>query len=363
MSTRLNFGIVQSVTKLCTTPAFFRTLTISGALLVLGLVRPVSVHGAASAACDLPPAIRAELAMALKVEGDPADFDKHVAPLLALRARHPNDLFAHELYQDAVQRYGIEGHLRKLTEDYQVLSMRHPDEMMYVYLYARSLIGRNTPSALQQINELLAAKPDFAPGHGSLAEIYASAAFKNDAKEKTERALFLQLCPGSVLQQRPGALPEPSRQVDEAERLLAAGGDPDRIVKMAQQGIRQDEWRLQRVRPFDWYTVDYKRQVQRELQAEYWRMWSIEVRCDRRAGRSEKAEALLLAMDQRAMALQRQSDPGGWDALTALASLYQEANQKESAARELESMQQFLSRHPDPQRAVQLQALQKQIRN
>ena len=67
-----------------------------------------------------------------------------MAPLLALRQRHPDDLLVHELYQDAVQRYGIEGHLRKLTEEYQILSMQHPDELMYDYLYARSLMGRNT---------------------------------------------------------------------------------------------------------------------------------------------------------------------------------------------------------------------------
>ena len=58
---------------------------------------------------------------------------------------------------------------------------------------------------------------------------------------------------------------------------------------MAEQGIRDDEWRLQRIRPFDWYTVDYKRQTQRELQAKYWRLWSIEVRCYRRAGRPGKS--------------------------------------------------------------------------
>ena len=78
-------------------------------------------------------------------------------PRFSLSAqRHPNDLVVHERYQDAVQRYGIEGHLRKLTEDYQVLSLQHPDELMYSYLYARSLIGRNTPSAIQQMIEIVA---------------------------------------------------------------------------------------------------------------------------------------------------------------------------------------------------------------
>ena len=110
----------------------------------------------------------------------PSDFDRALAPLLALRQRYPNDLWVNERYQDAVQQYGIEGHLRKLTEEYQVLSMQHPDEVMYSYLYARSLMGRNTSSATQQMTEIVASHPDFAPAHGSLAEIYASAAFRDE---------------------------------------------------------------------------------------------------------------------------------------------------------------------------------------
>src|SRR6202040_2732604 len=115
-----------------------------------------------------------------------SDFDGNVAPLLQLRQRYPNDVLVHELYQDAVQRYGIEGHLRKLTEEYQVLSMQHSDELIYSYLYARSLIGRNTPSAIRQISDILSEHPDFASGHRSLAEIYASSAFRDDDKAKGE---------------------------------------------------------------------------------------------------------------------------------------------------------------------------------
>ena len=105
-------------------------------------------------------------------------------------------------------------------------------------------------------------------------------------------------------------MPDPSPLIDQAESLLAQNGDPDRIVAMAEQGIRDDEWRLQRIRPFDWYSVDYKRQAQRELQAKYWRLWSIEVRCQRRAGRREKAAELLAKMDQRAASLHKRFGPG-----------------------------------------------------
>ena len=213
------------------------------------------------------------------VVSGPSDFDRGLAPLRALRRQHPSDLWVNQRYQDAVQQYGIEGHLRKLTEEYQVLSMQHPDELIYSYLYARSLMGRNTSSAIQQMTEIIASHPDFAPAHGSLAEIYSSTAFHDESREEAEKERFLALCPGYSLQQRPRACPIRVPLVDQAERLLAQHGDPDRIAALAQQGIRDDEWRLQRIRPFDWYSVEFKRQAQRELQAKYWRVWSLQVRC------------------------------------------------------------------------------------
>jgi hypothetical protein len=337
-----------------------RNMPIAASCAVVLFLASLPARGSPAAACEPAPAVRAELEKA-SVASSGRDFDKNVAPFLALRQRHPNDLVVHERYQDAVQRYGIEGHLRKLTEEYQVLSMQHPDEVMYSYLYARSLIGRNTGSAITQMLEIVADHPEFAPAHGSLAEIYFSAAFHDQEREQAEIAQFLALCPGSELQLRPLALPDLSPLVDQAERLLAENGDPDRIVAMAQEGIRDDEWRLQRIRPFDWYSVDYKRQSQRELQTKYWRFWSIQIRCERRAGRPEKASALLALMDQRATLLQNDSGPAYWDALAVLVRLYEEGSQKQSATEKLDSMQQLLARHPDPQRTAELQDLQKLI--
>ena len=290
----------------------------------------------------------------------PSDFDRATEPLAALRRQSPDDLWVNQRYQDAVQQYGIEGHLRKLTEEYQVLSMQHPEDVTYTYLYARSLMGRNTSAAAEQMAEIIKEHPDFAPAHVSLAEIYASLIFHDQEKEKTEREISLVLCPGSGFRQQPAGLPDPSPLLEQAENLLAHNGDPGRVAAMAEQGIRDDEWRLQRIRPFDWYTVDYKRQAQRDLQAKYWRLWSIEVRCQRLAGQAGKAADLLVTMDQRAASLHRDSDPVYWDALATLVRLYEEGNQKSLARAKLDSMQQFLAAHPDPRRFAQLENLQKQ---
>ena len=148
---------------------------------MLLLLTPAWAQGEA---CGPSPEIRSQLDQIKVVVSGPSDFDRGLAPLRALRQQHPSDLWVNLRYQDAVQQYGIEGHLRKLTEEYQVLSMQHPDEVTYSYLYARSLMGRNTSSAIQQMTDIIAGHPDFAPAHASLAEIYSSTAFHDESKEK-----------------------------------------------------------------------------------------------------------------------------------------------------------------------------------
>jgi hypothetical protein len=347
--------------KLSAISSIPRIAPVYASFVLLVLLAAASAQRVVLAPCEPSPGVRTELKEASVRVASGSDFDTNIAPFLALLQRYPHDLLVHESYQDAVQGHGIEGHLRKLTEEYQVLFLQHPDELMYRYLYARSLLGRNTPSVIQQITEMVADHPEFAPGHRSLAEIYASNAFQDGEKEKTERDRFLALCPGSALQQRPGALPNPSPLVDQAERLLAENGDPDRISAMALQAIRDDEWRFERIRPFDWYRVDYKRQSQRELQAKYWRVWSIQVHCERKASRPEKAAELLALMEQRAASLHPGSEPGYWDALTTLVRLYEEGNQTDSATQKLNSMRRFLAEHPDPRRTAQLEDLCKQV--
>jgi hypothetical protein len=312
--------------------------------------------------CQPAAEIRAELdkAAALPI-ADATAFDQNVAAFRALRDRHPGDLFVHERYQDAVQQYGIEGHLRQLTEEYQTLALQHPGDLMYRYLFARSMMGRGTPSAIQQMNAILGEHPEFAPAHQALAEIYGAEAFRDPAKEQTEREKFLALCPGSAVQQRPAPLPDRSPLIGRAEQMLDQNGDPRATAAMALAGLRADEWRLQRIRPFEWYSTEYKRENQRALGTEYWRVWSLQVRCYRKARQPEKAAELLRVMEQRAMQLRARSDSNYWDALAALARLYAEEGQKEQAAQRLNDLQQLLAQRPDPGHAAQLEDLRRLV--
>ena len=290
-------------------------------LAAFALLASATAWAGKSALCEPAADIRGELEKATLPIASAEAFERNIAPLQALRSRSPGDLFVHERYQDAVQQYGIEGHLRQLTEEYQALTLEHPGELMYVYLFARSMIGRNTPSAIERLNEILGKNPDFAPAHRELAEIYASEPFRDSAKEKIEQEKFLSACPGSLLARRPAPLPDPSPLIGRAEQMLAQNGNPEAVAAMALEGLGADEWRLQRIRPHDWYSVDYKRRSQRELQAEYWRVWSLQVRCYRKANQAEKAAELLRLMEQRA-AMLPQSDPNYPEALAILARLH-----------------------------------------
>jgi hypothetical protein len=312
--------------------------------------------------CGPRPEIRTELekATAIPIE-DRSAFDQNVSAFQALRERHASDLFVHESYQDAVQRFGVEGHLRVLTDEYQTLAAEHPGELMYRYLYARSLIGRGTYPAIQELNEILVGNPEFAPAHRMLAGIYSTEAFRDGAKESVEREKFLSLCPGSVLGPYPNPAPDLSPLMSQAERLLTEGGDPDHIADLAQQGLKDDEWRLQRIRPFDWYSVEYKMQNQRQLQADYWRAWSIQVRSYRKTGKEEKAAELLATMDQRAAQIRMVPGNAYWDALELLAGLYAEGQQRQQAEEKINVMRKIVAEHPDSARALQIANLEKTI--
>jgi hypothetical protein len=337
---------------------YYRTLFIV-------LISSLAAWAASSNSCGPASEIRSELQKAAAAPiTDPTDFDRNVAPFLTLRERYPNDLFVHERYQDAVGQHGIEGHMRALAQEYQTLAEQHPGDLVYRYLNARSLLGRSTPSTIQGMNDIIAANPKFAPAHRTLAEIYGSEAFRDARKEKVERGKLLALCPGATLVKRPDPLPDQSPLIDRAERLFNMNSiDLEPIVAMALQGIRDDEWRLQRIRPFDWYNTYYKRQSQREIQARYWRVWSLQVRCYRKMGQSKKADDLLALMDQRANLLRKDKDTDHayWDALAILATLYAEANQQKQATDKLKEMEQLLAEHPDPARAAALDILRKQV--
>jgi len=202
--------------------------------------------------CQASPEIQAEFQNAATISSsvtDPFGALERSAPFLAVRDRHPNDLFTHEKYQDAMHENGIEGHLRLLAKQYGELDAKHLGDPMYHYLSLRTLVDRSTPEAIRGLNELLGARQDFAPAHRTLAEIYGTDAFHDLEKERSDKEKFLARCPEGTFTRRPAPVPDVSPLIDQAGRLLGEHGDPDRIIDMAIQGLKEFEWRSQKYAP------------------------------------------------------------------------------------------------------------------
>jgi len=308
--------------------------------------------------CEPSPEIQHEIANASAATPAKGSFEELTASFEALRQRFPNDLFTHLRYQDAVNEYGIEGHLKRMGEEYLALRDAHPGDILYQYLFGRTLEGRNSRQALAAMEEVLATDANFAPAHRTLAEIYGSKAFRDRQKETAERAKLEQLCPGTAIATRPAPLPAKSELWSQAEALLKPARSDERVPELVYQALAQDEWRLQRIRPYDWYTQSYKKEQGEALQIEYWNGWQMLVKHSWKTDQTAKADELLSEMQGRLTRLEK--DPTSevyWTGATTLVALYAQGKQPAKARETLARMQASLKAKPDPKRAADLARL------
>jgi hypothetical protein len=283
-----------------------------------------------------------------------------IEPLRSLRARFPNDLFVHLRYQDAIKERGVEGHLQGLFEEYLALRIEHPDDPFYLYLYGRALEGRTTLQAVSAMEEVLRLEPGFAPAHRTLAGIYATARFHDGEKEQAARAKFREACPRTIISPQPPPLPEPG-DLSKAQQLLGQDDPGDQVADLVHKALQQDQWRLQKIRPFDWYTFEEQRRVAFEAQANQWKGWSLLVRHYRAIHQDSKAQQQLFEMQERFQRIRGERDPDLlWTAATALVGLYTEAKQPDAVRETLKKMETVLLAKPDRKRSAQLAKLKSQ---
>jgi tetratricopeptide (TPR) repeat protein len=157
------------------------------------------------------------------------------------------------------------------------------------------------------------------------------------------------------------ALPDKSPLLGRAEQLLADGGSPDRAVSLATQALRDDEWRLYRIRFFDWFSPELKRDALPEMQNEYLRAWAVQVRAFRKLSRLDSAAGLLSQVERAVAGMSKGPDSSYWDGLYILANLYLEGKQADRAAQTLDQMQQLLGAHPNDDRASTLSRLRQMV--
>src|SRR5580700_243121 len=69
-----------------------------------------------------------------------------------------------------------------LAADFQKKLEQHPDDARFLYLYGRSLIGKDTPQAIVYLNRTAAAAPKLPWTYTALASVYSSPNFADNAK-------------------------------------------------------------------------------------------------------------------------------------------------------------------------------------
>jgi hypothetical protein len=309
--------------------------------------------------CEPGPEIERAIAEAVASVPQDAPYQERMAPLRELRDRFAGDLFVHLRYQDAIFEHGIEGHLKEMLEEYLQLQIQHERDPFYLYLTGRAFEGRGTKRAISTMEQVLAIDPGFAPAHRTLAGIYGSKAFGDPRKVRAERRKFAAACPRSAIARRPTPLPPHSTFFARLQETKLTPAEEEAIPAEVERALAQDEWRALRIRLFDWYSVEYQRQVLHDLQAEYWQAWRVLVRHYRRTGQQAQADKLLAEMEERLLRLQRSRKASTFPlAARTVLGLYAEAKQSQSLRAALARLRKSLDEHPNAKRSAELDRVQ-----
>jgi len=118
-----------------------------------------------------------------------------------------------------------------LASEFQQTLQQHPDDAGFLYLYGRSLIGKDTPQAIVYLNRATEAAPKLPWTYLALAEIYTSRNFKDEAKAIANIGEYRKLCPGNLEGFRYLEKVKDAAETAEAARQLRAvlekAEDPD----------------------------------------------------------------------------------------------------------------------------------------
>jgi peroxiredoxin len=164
--------------------------------LVAFAVFPIAAPAQTPAeACDPPVAIQAlspERHTGTRLSE--SDRKGKITQIQEALAQSPDDLF--------LNRWLIELQPKpqtgSLAAEFQEKLAKHPDDPRYLYLYARALVGKDTPSAVRSIQKVIAQEPKFPWTYLALTEIYSSAAFRDAAKVAENLRAYHNACPANL---------------------------------------------------------------------------------------------------------------------------------------------------------------------
>lgn len=107
--------------------------------------------------------------------------------------QHPDNLFVHRAYQDAVPPSGMKR--RILIQSYSQKTTQQPENPLYLYLYARSIAFQNPKLRLEALKKTADLAPDFFHPHLALAQVFSRGPYREPAKAKFHADRALKLCP------------------------------------------------------------------------------------------------------------------------------------------------------------------------
>jgi hypothetical protein len=140
-----------------------------------------------------------------------------------------------------------------------------------------------------------------------------------------------------------------------AEQLLGKDDSKERVVELVNQALQQDAWRMHRIRPFDWYATEQKKQVALETRLAQWRGWGILVRHYRALHEDSKAQQLLAETQDRLDRIKAEQDPQlFWTGAATVVELCATGGEWGKARQLLGRMERELKAKPDRKRSAEL---------
>ena len=132
---------------------------------------------------------------------DQSKYDFSQARRSAIRAlmqRYPGDVFVQRAYIGDMSNWDAPSDQLKVIAEYQALHNQRPDDGYISYLYGTTLLGRDTPQAIQLFTAALGKAPNFPWPHLQFVSIYSAPNFLDKAKAISHASAFLSACPSAL---------------------------------------------------------------------------------------------------------------------------------------------------------------------
>ncbi len=118
--------------------------------------------------------------------------------LYQLAGENADNFFLHKASIDATT-FPVIGTVwdHNTVDRYRIKFTRRPNDPVFIYLFAHTLFGKDTPQMIQLMQQLTGEYPEFPWPYLDLAKVYREAFYRDDAKATVYLQAFMNLCPKS----------------------------------------------------------------------------------------------------------------------------------------------------------------------